>query len=168
MRRARARADNADIRILLADASDPAPAERLAAQWPVGDTIAVLNKIDLLAPETGAPPPEPAALAGLPALPVSLRTGAGLARLLEVLGVRVREKTGDGNALYLTRARHRLALVEAAAALTRALEGAAAGADPELVAEDLRLAARAIGRITGRVDVEDLLDIVFREFCIGK
>ena len=42
------------------------------------------------------------------------------------------------------------------------------GRAPELRAEDLRLACRALGRITGRVDVEDILDRIFREFCIGK
>jgi tRNA modification GTPase len=39
---------------------------------------------------------------------------------------------------------------------------------PELAAEDLRLAVRALGRLTGHVDVEDLLDVVFGDFCIGK
>ena len=64
----------------------------------------------------------------------------------------------------LTRARHRLALAECVAALHRSLSASL----PELAAEDLRLATRALGRITGRVDVEDILDIIFRDFCIGK
>ena len=64
----------------------------------------------------------------------------------------------------MTRARHRHALAEAVSALRRALEAT----ESELFAEDLRLAVRAIGRVTGRVDVEDLLDVVFRDFCIGK
>jgi tRNA modification GTPase len=64
----------------------------------------------------------------------------------------------------LTRARHRHALEETASALN----GAMAADAPELMAEDLRLAVRSIGRITGRVDVEDILDVVFRDFCIGK
>ena len=64
----------------------------------------------------------------------------------------------------LTRARHRHALEQASAALRRALTAKEA----ELFAEDLRLAVRSIGRITGRVDVEELLDVVFRDFCIGK
>ena len=64
----------------------------------------------------------------------------------------------------MTRARHREALEEAAAALRRSL-----AADlPELRAEDLRLAWRSLGRITGRVDVEDLLDVIFADFCLGK
>ncbi len=64
----------------------------------------------------------------------------------------------------LTRARHRQALEEAAASLHRAR----AATLPELQAEDLRLALRSLGRITGTVDVEDLLDVIFRDFCIGK
>ena len=64
----------------------------------------------------------------------------------------------------LTRARHRAALEQCVAALTRCQAADAL----ELVAEDLRLAARALGRITGRVDVEDVLDVIFKEFCIGK
>ena len=64
----------------------------------------------------------------------------------------------------LTRLRHRHAVDEARVALDRARAGSVA----ELRAEDLRLAARALGRITGRVDVEDLLDVIFMDFCIGK
>ncbi len=64
----------------------------------------------------------------------------------------------------LTRARHRAAVVEAEAALRRSLRAAL----PELVAEDVRHAADALGRITGRIDVEEMLDLIFHEFCIGK
>ncbi len=64
----------------------------------------------------------------------------------------------------LTRARHRQAFEDAAAALDRAL----AAQFPELRAEDLRLALRSLGHINGTVDVEDLLDVIFRDFCIGK
>jgi tRNA modification GTPase len=64
----------------------------------------------------------------------------------------------------LTRARHREALETALAALQRSLTAGL----PELRAEDLRLAWRSLGRITGRVDVEDLLDVIFRDFCLGK
>jgi tRNA modification GTPase len=64
----------------------------------------------------------------------------------------------------LTRARHRRALEECRAALLHAPTVTL----PELAAEDVRVAVRALGRITGRVDVEDVLDVVFRDFCIGK
>jgi tRNA modification GTPase len=69
-----------------------------------------------------------------------------------------------GEAPPITRARHRHALEEASAALARAQTAS----ESELMAEDIRLALRAIGRITGAVDVEDLLDVIFRDFCIGK
>ena len=90
-------------------------------------------------------------------------TGDGLDILLKALGVRIAE-TYRIEAPLLTRARHRQALEDAAASLARAL-----AADlPELRAEDLRLALRSLGHITGTVDVEDLLDIIFRDFCLGK
>ncbi|MEC7203626.1 MAG: tRNA uridine-5-carboxymethylaminomethyl(34) synthesis GTPase MnmE, partial [Pseudomonadota bacterium] len=69
-----------------------------------------------------------------------------------------------GDAPVITRARHREALGDCRDALRRALDATL----PEMMAEDLRLGMRALGRITGRFDVEDLLDIVFRDFCIGK
>ena len=64
----------------------------------------------------------------------------------------------------LTRQRHRQNLEECQQFLARALEQA----QPELMAQDLRFAVNALGRITGRVDVEDLLDVIFKDFCIGK
>jgi len=67
----------------------------------------------------------------------------------------------------ITRARHRHALDEAVTALDRAVSRGDAGQE-ELVAEDLRAAATTLGRLTGRVDVEDILDVIFRDFCIGK
>jgi len=67
----------------------------------------------------------------------------------------------------VTRARHRRALEEVVAALERAQAGEVAARE-DLLAEELRIAARALGRLTGRVDVEDVLDVIFRDFCIGK
>jgi tRNA modification GTPase len=98
---------------------------------------------------------------------ISAKTGEGIDMFVAAL-------TGGVSAIAdaqsesppLTRARHREALIEAKDALLRAL--AAPDAQPELMAEDVRLALRSIGRITGRVDVEDLLDVIFRDFCIGK
>ena len=82
----------------------------------------------------------------------------------QALAARVRELTETGGAPVLTRARHRAALESAVDALARAGRAGAA----ELAAEDLRLAARALGRITGRIAVDEILDVVFRDFCIGK
>ena len=67
----------------------------------------------------------------------------------------------------VTRERHRQALQTTLAALDRALAEGAAGRE-DIVAEELRLAAASLGRLTGRVDVEDILDVIFRDFCIGK
>jgi tRNA modification GTPase len=67
----------------------------------------------------------------------------------------------------VTRARHRHALEETVAALDRALAQSGSGHE-ELIAEELRAAATTLGRLTGRVDVEDILDVIFRDFCIGK
>jgi tRNA modification GTPase len=71
--------------------------------------------------------------------------------------------------VIVTRARHRRALEDTVAALERALNEAVRGLErEELVAEELRVAATTLGRLTGRVDVEDILEVIFRDFCIGK
>jgi len=72
--------------------------------------------------------------------------------------------TDKNEAPVLTRARHRESITATKESLNRAINAPL----PELCAEDLRLAIRELGRVTGRVDVEDLLDVVFRDFCIGK
>jgi tRNA modification GTPase len=72
-----------------------------------------------------------------------------------------------GEPALVTHARQRHALTEAADRVASAMSVAVPGRE-EIVAEELRLAARALGRVTGRVDVEDVLDQVFRNFCIGK
>jgi tRNA modification GTPase len=87
-------------------------------------------------------------------------------RFLAALSAAARDRmaAGTGSAPLLTRARHR----EAVGLCCEALDRALAADLPELAAEDLRLAARALGRITGAVEVEELLDVIFRDFCIGK
>jgi tRNA modification GTPase len=153
LRRALRRAEQAEIRLFVFDARTPAEAGG-AASWPGPDTILIANKIDLAS-----------ACGGLPdaALPISALTGEGIDNLLSAIGERV-VQTYRIEAPVLTRARHRQALEEAALSLRQAV-GAAL---PELRAEDVRLAFRSLGRITGTVDVEDLLDVIFRDFCIGK
>ncbi|HEX9491120.1 MAG TPA: tRNA uridine-5-carboxymethylaminomethyl(34) synthesis GTPase MnmE, partial [Stellaceae bacterium] len=126
-----------------------------------GDALVVANKIDL-GPADAARWAD--ALGAGPALRLSLLTGQGLANLLARLAAEMKTRLDPGGAPVITRARHRAALADAAAALDRF----AIATLPELAAEDLRAATRALGRITGRVDVEDMLDIIFREFCIGK
>ena len=97
-------------------------------------------------------------------LAVSSTSGEGLGALVNALAARAEGLLAGGDAPIVTRERHRAALEECVACLARAI----AAHDPALVGEDLRLAVRALGRITGGVDVEDLLDVIFRDFCIGK
>jgi tRNA modification GTPase len=158
-RRAVQRAEQAEIRLFVFDIAQPADAVGASA-WPGADTILVANKIDLVpaADADLSPPALPVS-----ALPISALTGEGIDKLLTLLGARVAQ-TYRIEAPVLTRARHRQALEEAVASLRRSFSAAL----PELRAEDLRLALRSLGRITGAVDVEDLLDVIFRDFCIGK
>lgn len=100
----------------------------------------------------------------LDALNISAATGEGIDVLLKILAQKAVEAFKQSGGPVITRERHRLALEDAAVALKRALFAPL----PELAAEDLRLALRAIGSITGKVHVEDLLDRIFRDFCIGK
>ncbi|HEX5320570.1 MAG TPA: tRNA uridine-5-carboxymethylaminomethyl(34) synthesis GTPase MnmE [Stellaceae bacterium] len=151
VRRALARAEKADLRLYVFDAAAPIAAEGAAA-WPGGDTILVANKTDLA--DSRVPPG---------AIAVSALTGDGIARLVSAVAERISARY-DGAAPVLTRARHREALEAAAEALMRAGNAPL----PELKAEDLRLAWRSIARITGRADIEDLLDVIFAEFCLGK
>ena len=162
VRRARARAAEADLKLMVVDATRPDEASQALRAIIDGDTLVVANKIDL-APNTDAAAWADA-LGSIPALRISVKTGAGLDALLARLTEELARRFDAGAAPLITRARHRAALEECLSALRR-YEPAAL---PELAAEDLRLAARALGRITGRVDVEDLLDIIFRDFCIGK
>jgi tRNA modification GTPase len=147
VRRGLARAEAADHVVVLVEAGSVAP---LLAN--PDRSILVANKCDL-----GRPGP-----AG--ALRISARSGAGLDALRDRLAAEARRLTETSGPAPLTRARHRAALV---AAHERLAEAEAADL-PELRGEDLRLAMRALGRITGQVGVEDVLDTLFRQFCIGK
>ena len=145
VRRARARAAAADLRLLLLDPTAPNTPE-------VPADIVVWNKADLV---SGRSPGN---------FWISAKTGEGIDLLIQQLANAAAEKLNLGEAPVLTRARHRAALEEAARAIAACLETA----EPELAAEHVRLALRSIGRITGRVDLDELLDVVFRDFCIGK
>jgi tRNA modification GTPase len=153
VRRALARAAASDMTVLVLDGSAPDPFAGIDESAISGASLVVWNKCDL---------PWPAARGGLR---ISARTGEGLDILLQVLCEQVRARLeGPRTSPPMTRARHRECVACAAEALARALDQP----ESELMAEDLRLALRAIGRLTGRVDIEELLDVVFRDFCIGK
>ena len=94
-------------------------------------------------------------------------SGEGFDRLLAELHRHAEGFLAGAESALVTRARHRRVLEDTLAALRRALVRDLA-AKEDLLAEELRIAARALGRLTGRVDVEDILDVIFRDFCIGK
>jgi len=154
VRRARRRGEEADLVLAVFAADRPPDAETLAMIGP--GVLVVANKCDL------APASE--AIGGVVPLAVSARTGEGLEALRARLAEEAAARAGFGTAAPLTRPRHRAALQEAVDWL-QVLPSAAL---PELRAEALRAALRAIGRITGQVGVEAVLDVVFGEFCIGK
>ncbi len=153
VRRALARAGSADLTLLVLDGSEREPTVDLPEEILQGAGLTIWNKADL---------PWPRRRQGLR---VSARSGEGITQLLEQLTGLIRGRLENrSHAPLLTRARHRHALEEAGGALARALDAP----EVELMAEDLRLAQRALGRITGKVDIEDVLGVIFREFCVGK
>ena len=155
VRRARRRAEEADL-VLAVFAADQAPdAETLAAM--PADAVVVVNKADLAAPEWTQH-----ALAG--ALAISALSGLGLDTLRARLEAAAAALAGLGEQATLTRPRHVAAVRDALGWL----DELAAAPVPELRAEALRAALRALGRLTGQVGVEAILDLVFSEFCIGK
>ena len=149
VRRARAEGRAADL-VLAVFASD-APPDVETLELVRDGAMPVINKADL-------------ALPGLPGIAVSALTGAGLDSLRAALEVRVSAMAGLSSSAALTRPRHRAALADAVVAL-KALPDAHL---PELAAESFRVALQALGRLTGAVGTEDILDLVFSEFCIGK
>jgi tRNA modification GTPase len=98
---------------------------------------------------------------------ISAKTGEGIGTLLDALALAAEKFLAGAESSLVTRHRHRHILNDALHALGRARSPGLAGHE-DLVAEELRIAGRALGRLTGRVDVEDVLDVIFRDFCVGK
>ncbi|MEJ8574954.1 tRNA uridine-5-carboxymethylaminomethyl(34) synthesis GTPase MnmE [Microbaculum marinum] len=158
VRRAERHVADADLVLWLADSS--AETSGLETRPRTGpETWWVSTKIDLVDGVAGR---IDAVRFGLSAL-----SGAGVGELLRGLAEWATNRVGSGTIPVITRVRHRRELESAAAALERA-GGLDYRSDPDLVAEELRAAANALGRVTGRIDVEDVLDAIFRDFCIGK
>ncbi|MGE7473529.1 tRNA uridine-5-carboxymethylaminomethyl(34) synthesis GTPase MnmE [Bosea sp. NPDC003192] len=148
VRRARQRAAHADL-VLRLRSPDSEP-----EQTDIGTTgIAVATKLDL---GGSAHPGE---------IGVSAMSGAGLPDLIELIASRLGE-LGQAEPALVTRERQRVAVADAAAAIERAVT--LPHEQAELIAEELRLAVRALERLIGKVDVEDVLDSLFSGFCIGK
>jgi tRNA modification GTPase len=163
VRRARSRAAEADLVLwLTASSSEETASEGGAPVW------RVRNKIDLDGTGPGAelkPHASEQGGAGV-GLRISASRGDGVQELIAALVSFARDYFGSGEGGLITRERQRRLLQETAVSLQRSIDVADGG--EELAAEDLRAAAYSLGRLLGRVDVEDILDVVFREFCIGK
>lgn len=154
VRRALDRADNADLRIGVVDARSDEDLLDLRGRLK-DDDLLVLNKLDL-APQKRSDG----------AYRLSAKSGDGVDMLEAKIEEIVRERLSTRELPALSRARHRRAVETALSALERCRERLADA--PELAGEDARLAVRALESLTGRVDVEDVLDRVFSQFCIGK
>jgi tRNA modification GTPase len=160
VRRARERAEGADLVLWLTDCREPVA---VPGQWPTVWTVA--NKTDLLAKGRHEDQRNELTASNIE-FRISAATGAGLDALIARLAGFAREYFTAEPAL-VTRDRHRRALLDTLAALKRALAEDRRGRE-DIIAEELRSAAAILGRLTGRIDVEDILDVIFREFCIGK
>src|SRR6476661_3005724 len=154
VRRALARVEHADLVLWMVDATAPRLEDKSAYIPANAVHIRVLNKVDLV---------NSAQIADGVAL--SAKTGEGVAELVGLLTKRAEEGLAGGEPAVITRARHRAELEAAAEALGRFREERGG---PEIKAEELRIAGRHLGRLTGRIDVEEVLGAIFSEFCIGK
>jgi tRNA modification GTPase len=167
VRRARARAAAADLVLWVIDASAADGAYLKLTDEPVSAEVWTLqNKIDLV-PES-CDGSESETKDGISrSFTISAATGAGLDEFINALAAHAKSYFAATESAVVTRARHRRALEHTVAALNRALEMGRSGRE-EIIAEELRAAATMLGRLTGKIDVEDVLDAIFREFCIGK
>jgi tRNA modification GTPase len=171
VRRARDRAASADLVLWLTDSGsgNDFPPE-IARQGAVLVWL-VRNKTDLLAAKSDAANPrqlEANSGQGVPGrlFRISATRGDGVDDLLGALSAFAGTWLGTGETAAITRLRHRNILQQAAASLAKA--AAPGGQSDELVAEELRISVHLLGRLLGRVDIEDVLDSIFRDFCIGK
>lgn len=171
VKRALARADTADLTILLIG-GDQDPNEFLksgptgSASGPTGIgqfDFSLLNKMDLRGSGKESLDSVPEGFCG-----ISIKTGLGLEAFLGDLERLVQERFEGREPALITRQRHRDELSSCQLHLDEAIEIVKIGGDEVFAAEEIRLAMRALGRLSGRVDVEELLDVVFRDFCIGK
>ena len=184
VRRARARAAEADLVLWLVDGGEEARPEIDAGAGADAPVWILRNKIDLasrdsacdsvaaerrrnsgmLDGEDGRPLTDGSA--GRPRLFLSAASGQGMSELTAAMAGFAGDYFGAGEGVAIARQRHRDLLWATSEMLRRSID--AAGAGEEIVAEELRLAARELGRLLGRVDIEEVFDVIFREFCIGK
>lgn len=158
IRRAQNTAAQSDLKVVLFDCADWPNLDEKTLDLVDEDSLVVFNKIDK------SSKPDVTQVKGQTVLFMSAKSQEGLAGFFKTLEEEVSKRCLMSASPSLTRARHREALEDTLESLKRfALIDL-----PELAAEDLRMATRGLGRITGRIDVEDILDVVFSDFCIGK
>lgn len=151
VRRAKARAEEADLVLWLSDAlkgKNNTETEKIDSE----KIFRIMNKADQTEPQNDGN------------IWISAKTGQGIDVLLDRIGRFVEEKMALREEPSLTRLRHRKALEECLQCLNSSLKAP----EIELMTEDLRMAMRSLGKITGQVQVEELLDVIFKDFCIGK
>lgn len=165
VRRARLRAGTADLRLWVVDGAGDAGSAAPAPEGLRPGDLCLVAKADLPAGDSVARALAEAAALGLEAHVLSARRPEDVAALEAALTRQVVAALGSSEPPAATRLRHAALLSEARSRLASAL---AMAEDPELAAEDVRLAARALDRITGRIGPEDVLDRIFSTFCIGK
>ncbi|MCR9079298.1 MAG: tRNA uridine-5-carboxymethylaminomethyl(34) synthesis GTPase MnmE [Hyphomonadaceae bacterium] len=153
VRRALKAGDEADLRIWLHDAREPFRSDRVRP----GDLV-VSNKSDLVDPKS----------VSRETLAISAKAGDGIDEVEAEIVARISSLTKNVTAPIITRARHRQGIERALAHLETASQNLDNGIGAELVSEDVRLASRDLGTLTGHVDPESVLGAVFSSFCIGK
>lgn len=164
IKRALKRAENADLKIIVFDAFDinqKKSNELLNIFSPMIDknTILVVNKIDLLEKRKAL-----SQILGIDPIVTSFKDGEGIEKILLAMKQFAENNFALSGDPIITRERHRALLKEALVSLV----GFSLSKEIELASEDLRYAAGAIGKITGRINVEEVLDRIFSSFCIGK
>jgi len=177
IRRAKDSFKRAHVKVFVGDVSDSAAMNMLKQLLKeeqdtnilINSRVAiVLNKIDLLTGGSDRVALLPTSIDGIPAHAVSCSTGYGIANLEEELNKAIKsllDSSPDTESTLITRERHRRHLQQCAEHLDRFLHDKLW---MDAAAEELRLAAVELGRVTGRFDIEELLDVIFRDFCIGK
>ena len=165
VRRAKEQIESADLILHLVDASI---GDSHIVQSEISENAAtwkVFNKIDLVKNDEirkFTPPPR----VDGKLFYISAKTGKGIEELMNNISEFCRQYWKGTEGAFISRARHRELLTEALKAISSSIS--AKDKPIELRAEELRNASDQIGRISGRVDTEDLLDVIFNEFCIGK
>jgi tRNA modification GTPase len=162
IRRARQRAGAADLVLWLFDLSSGPLADRPVDEFAGRPVWRVATKADLPAPGSSRPAEKDDG-----SFRISAAEGWGMEGLEGALAAFAAESFGSGEPALVARERQRFALSEVASALDRAIAEVKLGRE-DMVAEELRAASGWLGRLTGRIDVESVLDVIFRDFCIGK